>query len=303
MTVQAAAGASRARGVRAPQPVDAGPPAENVRVLLCDDHEISRVGLRALIDPEAGLSVVGEAADVESACSIAEQLDPHVVIVRLGLLDQTRGEPLGELCSRNRAVLILAGIEAEFDLVGMMRAGVRGCLPHSVAAPRLLDGIRALSQDELVLDRLFAPHLVQFLSTAPTTVAEAGSGPTPLNRLTERQRAVAHLVAEGMTNGEIAARLFVSHATVKSHVTVVLRRLAVRSRTELAIAVKSFGEETETESTGLREMHHAAGMIAVQMSIGVEEAMILLRSRAAESGRSVRETATDVVARRLRFEP
>ncbi|WKK71301.1 hypothetical protein Q0F99_17905 [Rathayibacter oskolensis] len=55
-------------------------------------------------------------------------------------------------------MLILAGIEAAFDLVGMMRAGVGGCMPHSVAAPRLLDGIRALSQDELVLDRLFAPH-------------------------------------------------------------------------------------------------------------------------------------------------
>lgn len=298
MTAQAALSTPRAR---AALPAPAARAAQNVRVLLCEDHEISRVGLRVLIDLEPDLSVVGEVADVRAACSLAEEVGAQVVIVRQGLLEQTPTASLGELCGGDRAVMILAGTEAEFDLVGMMRAGVRGCLPHSVAAPRLIDGIRALSQDELVLDRLFAPHLVQFLSTVPAA-SEAQPGSTPLTRLTERQRTVALLVAEGMTNGEIAARLFVSHATVKSHVTVVLRRLGVRSRTELAIAVNSAGDETRDEPAGLREMHRASGMVAAQLAIGVEDALLVLRGHAAASGRSIGEVASDVIARQLLFD-
>ena len=194
-------------------------------MLLCEDHEIYRIGLRVLIELEPDLVVVGEVGDVASACSLADRVDPHVVVIRQGLLQHVQAESVSALCLRDRAVLILAETESELDLAEALRAGVRGYLSRRVAAPQLVDGIRALSKDELALDPAFARHLVQFLTAGPTGPAEIPTQLSALTRLTERQRAVALLVAEGMTNGEIAARLFVSDATVKSHLTAVLRRL------------------------------------------------------------------------------
>ncbi len=215
-----------------------------VRVLLCEDHEIYRVGLRVLIDVEPDLVVVGEVADVASACSLAEQVDPHIVVIRQGLLQNVPDDCIGTLCARDRAVLVLAETESELDLAEALRAGVKGYLSRWVDAPRLVDGIRALSKDELVLDPAFARHLLQFLTAGPTGPVEVPTPLSALTRLTERQRAVALLVAEGMTNGEIAARLFVSDATVKSHITTVLRRVGVRSRTQLAIFVNNTARQS-----------------------------------------------------------
>lgn len=224
---------------RSLQPVLPIPVPEPVRVLLCEDHEIYRIGLRVLIELEPDLVVVGEVADVAAACSLADRVDPHIVVIRQGLLQQVQEESVSALCRSERAVLILAETESELDMAEALRAGVRGYLSRWVAAPRLVDGIRALSKDEFVFDPAFARHLVQFLTAGPTGSAEIPPQLSALTRLTERQRAVALLVAEGMTNGEIAARLFVSDATVKSHITAVLRRLDVRSRTQLAIFVNN----------------------------------------------------------------
>ncbi|GAA1968858.1 response regulator transcription factor [Microbacterium deminutum] len=208
-------------------------------MLLCEDNEIYRIGLRVLIELEPDLVVVGEVVDVASACSLADLVDPHIVVIRQGLLPHMQEESVSALCSRDRAVLILAETESKLDLAGALRAGARGYLSRWVAAPRLVDGIRALAKDELVLDPAFARHLLQFLTTGPTGAAEIPAQLSALNPLTDRQRTVALLVAEGMTNGEIAARLSVSDATVKSHITAVLRRLGVRSRTQLAIFVNN----------------------------------------------------------------
>jgi DNA-binding NarL/FixJ family response regulator len=210
---------------------------EPIRVLLCEDHEIYRVGLRALIEQESDLVVVGEVVDVASARSLADQVEPHIVVIRQGLLQHAPENAVEALCRRDQGVLILAETESDLDLAEALRAGVKGYISRWVAAPRLIDSIRALSKNELVLDPAFARHLAEFLIAGPAGPAETPAQLSALNRLTERQRAVALLVAEGMTNGEIAARLSVSGATVKSHITAVMRRLGVRSRTQLAIFV------------------------------------------------------------------
>ncbi|PRY70568.1 DNA-binding NarL/FixJ family response regulator [Glaciihabitans tibetensis] len=230
------AGSHPSRSLHQTSPI---PGPEFVRVLLCEDNEIYRIGLRVLIELEPDLVVVGEVVDVASACSLADLVDPHIVVIRQGLLQNVHEESVRELCGRDRAVLILAETESELDLAEALRAGVRGYLSRWVAAPRLVDGIRALAKDELVLDPAFARHLVQFLTAEPTGPAETPAQLSALNRLTERQRAVALLVAEGMTNGEIGALLSVSNATVKSHITAVSRRLGVRGRIQLAIFVNN----------------------------------------------------------------
>ena len=215
------------------------PEAKPVRVLLCEDHEIYRVGLRVLIEREPDLVVVGESLDVVSASALADRVAPHIVVIRQGLLQEGHEEAVHALCSRDAAVLLLAETESEVDLADALRAGVSGYLSRRVAGPRLVDGIRALSKDEFVLDPPFARHLVRFLTAGQGGSAELPAHVGVLTQLTERQRAVALLVAEGMTNGEIAAELSVSHATVKSHIGAVSRRLGVRSRTQLALLVNN----------------------------------------------------------------
>jgi DNA-binding NarL/FixJ family response regulator len=199
------------------------PGPELVRVLLCEDNEIYRIGLRSLIELEPDLAVVGEVVDVTAASALAAVSE----------------ETVSALCRRDRAVLILAETESELHLAEALRAGVRGYLPRWVAAPRLIDGIRALSREELVLDPAYARHLVNFLTTEPTGPVEIPLQLGALTQLTERQRAVALLVAEGKTNGEIGATLSVSKATVKSHITAVSRRLGVRGRIQLAIFINN----------------------------------------------------------------
>jgi DNA-binding NarL/FixJ family response regulator len=133
-------------------------------------------------------------------------------------------------------VLVLAepGTEAGSELVEVLQAGVRGFLPRRSAAQRLVDGVRSLAKNEAALDSAATNQLVRFL-TSPAE--RRGSGTRALDQLTERQREVAELVAQGLSNEEIAAELFLSLATIKSHLTASMRRLGVRTRTQLAILV------------------------------------------------------------------
>jgi DNA-binding NarL/FixJ family response regulator len=143
---------------------------------------------------------------------------------------------LRELCRRGTAVLVLAeaGDEAETRLVEILQAGVRGYLPRRSAAQRLVEAVRALARHEPALDAAATSSLVRYL-TGPESRPRPGT--RVLGRLTDRQREVAELVAEGLSNEEIARRLFLSLATVKSHLTASMRRLDVRTRTQLAILV------------------------------------------------------------------
>jgi DNA-binding NarL/FixJ family response regulator len=224
---------------RSRRQLPAPPEPRPVRVLLCEDHEIYRVGLRVLIEREPDLVVVGEAVDVVSASALADRMAPHIIVIRQGLLQEGHEDAVRALCSRDGAVLLLAETESEVDLADALRAGVSGYLSRRVAGTRLVDGIRALSKDEFVLDPPYARHLVRFLTAGEGGAAELPTHVGVLTQLTERQRAVALLVAEGMTNGEIAAELSVSGATVKSHIGAVSRRLGVRSRTQLALLVNN----------------------------------------------------------------
>jgi DNA-binding NarL/FixJ family response regulator len=208
-----------------------------IRVLLCEDHEIYRVGLRVLIEGEPDLVVVGETEDVWDACALAGRVSPQVVVIRQGLLEGHEDAALGEICALGGAVLVLAECETELELVRALRAGARGYLARRLAAPRLLDGIRALARDEPALDPAVARHLMRYLTDGQRDTSGVANARVLLQRLTERQRAVALLAAEGLTNDEIAARLYLTQATVKSHLTAILRRLSIHNRTQLAILV------------------------------------------------------------------
>jgi DNA-binding NarL/FixJ family response regulator len=216
-------------------PRAARPPTSLVRVLLCEDQEVYRLGLRVILEAEPDMAVVAETAHLPGAVRAADGLQTQVVVVRQGLVGSATLPLLRDLCRRGTAVLVLAepGAEGESELVDVLQAGVRGYLPRRAAAQRLVDGVRALAKNEAALDSTATSRLVHYL-TGP---ARPGGGRRALDRLTDRQREVAELVAEGLSNEEIAQRLFLSLATVKSHLTASMRRLDVRTRTQLAILV------------------------------------------------------------------
>ena len=219
----------------------AGPP---VRVLICDDHEVLRHGLRTVLRRIPGLSVVAEADCVREALSLAGMVRPDVTLVGLDGQGPLLQDLVRELTGMGIRVVLLGEAGAGSDLVDVLRAGARGYV-HTTGSPqRLMECLRAVARGETVLDASVTGELLHRLDGAPRTAGgdrAAAHGP-----LTARQQAVAELVAEGLTNAEIAARLEVSKATVKGHITVALRRLGLRDRTQLAIHVhRSAGPGTE----------------------------------------------------------
>ena len=214
----------------------AGPP---VRVLICDDHEVLRQGLRTVLRRIPGLSVVAEADCVREALSLAGMVRPDVTLVGLDGQGPLLQDLVRELTGMGIRVVLLGEAGAGSDLVDVLRAGARGYV-HTTASPqRLVECVRAVARGETVLDASVTGELLHRLDGAPRTAGgdrAAAHGP-----LTARQQAVAQLVAEGLTNAEIATRLQVSRATVKGHITVALRRLGLRDRTQLAIHVHRNG--------------------------------------------------------------
>ena len=220
------------------RPHAARPPTTLVCVLLCEDREVYRIGLRVVLEAEPDMAVIAETTHLPEALEAAVDGEGTVVVVvRQGLVAGDALPLLRDLCRRTTAVLVLAEpeTESEPELVEILQAGVRGFLPRRSGAQRLVDGVRALARDEAALDPAATSHLVHHLTAGP----QQRSAPPmrALDRLTDRQRDVAELVAQGLSNEEIACRLFLSLATVKSHLTAAMRRLVVRSRTELAILV------------------------------------------------------------------
>ncbi|NIH66668.1 response regulator transcription factor [Modestobacter marinus] len=212
------------------------PPRPLVQVLLCEDQEVFRLGLRAIFESQPDIAVVAETADLMEVDAVADGPGTRVVVVRQSLVGSATLPLLRDLCQRGVGVLVLAesGGGGRAGLMDVLQCGVRGFLPRRSAAQRLVDAVRALARQEPVLDAAVTRQLVRHLTgevPSQTMVARA------LDRLTERQREVAELVAQGLSNEEIAGRLFLSSATVKSHLTAVMRRLDVRTRTQLAILV------------------------------------------------------------------
>ena len=210
------------------------PPTSLVRVLLCEDQEVFRLGLRVVLEAQPDMAVVAETAHLPAAVSAADDVGTQVVVVRQGLVGGATLPLLRELCRGGTAVLVLAepGEDAGSELVDVLQAGVRGFLPRRSAARRLVDGVRSLARNEAALDPTATNQLVRYL-TSPAD----RPGRRVLDQLTDRQREVAELVAQGPSNDEIAARMFLSLATIKSHITASMRRLEVRTRTQLAILV------------------------------------------------------------------
>jgi DNA-binding NarL/FixJ family response regulator len=214
--------------------VGAEQPAGLLRVLIVDDHEVLRAGTRQVLEASNDIAVVGEADDGAAALAVIDDLDPDVVLIDVRLPDRNGIDVCRQLTVTHPSVrvVILSAYDDDGFVRAALEAGATGYLLKTMARDELVAAVRAASQGTTVLDPVLSPRLAGAQSGWG-----AGSGPP----LTWRERETVELVAQGLANKAIAARLGVSVRTVEGHLNHVFTKLGVESRTELVRYVLTHG--------------------------------------------------------------
>jgi DNA-binding NarL/FixJ family response regulator len=211
-----------------------------ISVLIADDQDLVRVGLRMVLEAEPDLAVAGEACDGGQALAQAQVLDPDVILmdVRMpgmnGIEATTR---LAEAGSRAR-ILMLTTFNLDEYVYQALKAGASGFLLKDASREQLTGAVRAVSAGETLLAPAITQRLIENFCHGP---APSTRGTDPGEHLSERELGVVRLVARGLSNAEIAAMLYLSEATVKSHIARILAKLGLRDRTQVAVYAYEHG--------------------------------------------------------------
>ncbi|MFG6193857.1 response regulator [Nonomuraea sp. JJY05] len=213
-----------------------------IRVLLVDDQELMRQGLRKMLEIEDGIEVVGEAADGEQALLVAAQCHPDVALVDARMPRMDGVELISHLSARHPGVaaIVLSTFDEDDYIFGALRGGAVGYLLKDCTPEDLVDSVRRAGRGETVLASPVAARLVAELRRTPPAPPPpaAPAAPHDRGRLSAREAQVAALIAAGASNREIAARLRITEGTVKNHVSSLLRKYGLRDRTRLALHLK-----------------------------------------------------------------
>jgi DNA-binding NarL/FixJ family response regulator len=212
--------------------------AAAARMIIADDHELSRAGLRSMLEGDRGLMLVGEAANGREAVALCRELRPDLALldVRMPEMDGLAATYQIKQESPRTSVLIVTTHEDPDYLLAALKAGAAGYLLKDVTRHDLLLTIRRVLRGESVLSGEIAARALQRLAAGPAQQP----GP-PTERLTPREREVLELIVEGHTNREIAAQLTLSVGTVKIHVEHIIAKLGVSDRTQAAVRAIEYG--------------------------------------------------------------
>jgi DNA-binding NarL/FixJ family response regulator len=211
-----------------------------IRVLLADDQALVRSGFQMILSSQQDIEVVGEAEDGRQAIDLTYRLMPDVVLmdVRMPVLDGLQATRRLVQLRTTARILILTTFDLDEYVYAAIRSGASGFLLKDVRPSQLVDAIRVVAEGDALLAPAVTKRLLErFAATLPTPEERAPA----LATLTERERDVLELVAIGLSNAEIAARLFLGETTVKTHVSSMLRKLELRDRVQAVVLAYESG--------------------------------------------------------------
>jgi DNA-binding NarL/FixJ family response regulator len=220
----------RAAVTDATSPGDAAEPDARIRVLLVDDHQVVRRGLRTFLDLQPDIEVVGEASDGAAGVAQAKALSPDVVLMDLMMpvLDGVSAITAIKTAQPEVEIVAVTSFIEEDKVTAALEAGASGYLLKDADADAVADAVRAAYAGQVHLDPAVARLLAQ-------RMRERKSAPQPVEPLTEREKEVLSLVGQGASNKEIASALFITERTARTHVSNILGKLGLSSRTQAAL--------------------------------------------------------------------
>ena len=217
-------------------------PFPAIRIIVADDHQVVRAGFAALLETQPDFAVVGTACDGAEAVRMGRDLHPDVALMDIRMPGTDGIEATRQLTGSGQdgpRVLILTTFDLDEYVYDALCAGASGFLLKDVTAERLFDAVRVVAAGEALLAPTVTRRLIsEFARLRPNAGARSAAG---LAALTPRETQVLRLVAEGLSNPEIAARLVVTEETVKTHVSRILAKLGLRDRTQAVVAAYESG--------------------------------------------------------------
>ena len=211
-----------------------------ISVLIVDDQELVREGLRMLLEAEPDLAVAGEAGDGGQVLSQTRFLDPDVVLMDIRMPQMNGIEATSQLVrgGTRAKILMLTTFDLDEYVYQALKAGASGFLLKDANREQLTGAVRAVAAGETLLAPAITRRLIEDFCRGP---APGTPGADATGQLSERELGVVRLVAEGLSNAELAARLFLSEATIKSHIAHILAKLGLRDRVQVAIYAYEHG--------------------------------------------------------------
>ena len=201
-----------------------------IRILIADDHPVVRQGLSTLLIPRNGMKVIGEATNGNQAIELAHQLKPDVIMMDMVMPEMSGAEATKQIMAEDpdTHILILTSFGQEENLIEALNAGALGCLLKDSQPDDLLQAIRTVLSGQMSIPKSLAAQLINQPPQANKTES----------LLTDREQEIVALVAQGLSNKEIARELGVSANTIRSHISNILRKLKLTNRTQIAIYLK-----------------------------------------------------------------
>ncbi|HYZ85953.1 MAG TPA: response regulator transcription factor [Bryobacteraceae bacterium] len=217
-------------------PNGAGTPSTTIRVVLADDHPLVRDGLRKLLSLEEDIEVVGEASDGREVLQLVQEKEPDVVILDLRMpnLDGLSALQALQQLHKRAKVIILTASEDKNEFVQAMKLGCSGIVLKQTAPDLIVKSIRKVHAGEIWLDSHTTAAVMRQFSS-PTEIIGGGAKTRERSPLSQREREIVSLVAQGYKNKEMAEKMFISEQTVKNHLHNIFDKLGVSDRLELAL--------------------------------------------------------------------